>query len=988
MLIQSKILILVSNYTSRAGSLLQEGLRTPSIETQLTMKFKRLFTPGLILALSITNAFAQQPDDIAAVRQKLQQERAATAASAKLNHAEKADRLLELGAWEQAEALLKSATTPEAKLAKAKLAILQNEFKEAEKLVQEVLKQNPKKHDALLLKSKLQIQAWELEKAKTTANQLLKTNAKDEAAALLVGRILLLQKKYDEALVWAQQVQSWNKSNADAYLLESDVHFWNQKPELAEKPLITSLTLNPFNPDARFNYGYAIWRRVDATQLNAMAAQWELALELNPLHYVTHWHWGNGHTNLTYADYAQPEDEQVREALKTADKLLSQNKITDALATAQQTQQKYPQSVLPAMLRGSAYYIAFDMNRQTRLDSAQAIFQNILDKKKHYGPAHNALAAVIKQKQLTYLHNYDSLQQVVQKTVIKDPVNFAKVFPDVTYYPGNEVQKMVWSQLYESIVYFPFLSKQEEVFVIPPLHIDLAIAMKSPYFRGATTFDNRQWMDIRGVGSGAAAIEYVVRGSYLERNVVLHEYVHQFHGSVFTDAENRAVRRLYYNAMKENRTLDYYSANNEHEYLAQTYPAYFEPVKVHPLNHKSINTTADLKAKDPELYTFLDELVKRQRAYLAGNKQAMASNWAEVYVNLSGQALTKKDFTKAAVMLDTALIWDAKYQPAMLAYSDVKTKEEKYEEAMQWLTKAKSINPEYAPIYVAEASLAEAKFQNGKLAQPEAVAQQAALYKKALDLENDLLVRAQVSQRFSAFYTSNGMVPEAIAVSEAYFKAAPTVSTYLRDRRDDALAYASFLKGTTQQNAPEAEQALAKLVALKPQNYTIRQQYADVLAAQGKYKEALATLEEAQRILAAGNNARADFMVRIAAYQLKLGNKEAAKATIQPILDGKATLRAEHYKLAQVYAGIGEPMKASAELMKLKPVSAAEKGNVQLALGTLMEATGEWKQAKKTYEKALETNPYQLEARQNLYNLLMSKGKKKEAAKYKEQVQA
>jgi hypothetical protein len=89
-----------------------------------------------------------------------------------------------------------------------------------------------------------------------------------------------------------------------------------------------------------------------------------------------------------------------------------------------------------------------------------------------------------------------------------------------------------------------------------------------------TTFDNRQWMDIRGVGSGAAAIEYVERGAFLERNVILHEYVHLFHGRVLTDAENRKIRSLYYQAMKEKRTLDYYSQNNESEYFAQTYPAY------------------------------------------------------------------------------------------------------------------------------------------------------------------------------------------------------------------------------------------------------------------------------------------------------------------------------------------------------------------------------------------------------------------------------
>ncbi|WP_276499270.1 tetratricopeptide repeat protein [Pontibacter litorisediminis] len=936
-----------------------------------------IFSLGFLVTLP---ALAQHPDEVAAVRQKLEQERR-QAMQARIDPAPKALRLLELGAWQEAKQVLQQApATTGVRLAKAELAMLENRFTAAEELVRQVLQENPQHREALLLQGRLQVQAWELEKAKATANTLLAKNQKDEAAALMLGRVLMLQKKYGEALEWAKRVQSWNRENAEAWLLESDVHFWNQKPELAEQPLIYSLSLNPFDADARFNYGYAIWRRVDATQLNDMAAQWELALALNPLHYVTHWHWGNGHTNLTYADYAQPEDEQVREELKQADKLLSENKIEEALAAAQQVQQKYKASVLPAMLRGSAYYMAFDMERQARLDSAQAVFQRILQQKKHYGPAHNAMAAVIKQKQLTYLHNYNSLQQVVQQTQIKDPVNFARVFPDVAYYPGDEVQKMVWSQLYESIVYFPFLSKQAETFVVPPLHVDLAIAMKSPYFRQATTFDNRQWMDIRGVGSGAAAIEYVVRGSYLERNVVLHEYVHLFHGRVFTDAENRAVRRLYYNAMEQGRTLDYYSANNEHEYLAQTYPAYFEPVKVHPLNHKSINTTADLKAKDPELYTFLDGLVQRQRAYLAGDKQAMASNWAQVYLNLANKAQRQNELQKAALYLDSALVWDKNYQPALLAYAGVEQQQKKYKEAQAWLGRAKSINPSYAPIYLAEAELQETMKRHGKLNAHDALMSQMALYKKAAELEDDLLMQAQVNERFREFFVDYGMVPEAIAVAEAYVEKAPTVSTYLRDRRDEALAYASWLKGTTSIN-PEAEQALQRLVSLKPQNYGLRRQYAEVLATQGKYGEAYETLAEAQRILSAAGTPRPDFMTLMAAYQLQLQNKDAARTAAQPLLDGSKTLhQQERHLLVPVLAALGQEEQAKKVLKELpSPETVVERARVQAAKGQKYEAAGKVNRAIDTYERSLLLYPYQLEVRQRLVRLLQQKGRTKEA---------
>jgi tetratricopeptide (TPR) repeat protein len=948
----------------------------------MTSLKKNIFQ-SILGVLLIVPAFAQHPDNTVDVMQKLTEIRQQVIQSSQLETTEKINRLIELGLWDEAERMLKTAkSTLQLKLSKAELYFKQNKFKEAESLVNEVLRQNQMRREALLLKSKLHVQAWELKQAEAIAQKLLKVNPKDEAAALRVGRILMLQKKYDQALEWAKNVQQWNPENAEAYLLESDVHFWNQKPELAEQPLIKSLTLNPFNADARFNYGYAIWRRVDATQLNAMAAQWEIALELDPLHYVTHWHWGNGHTNLTYANYAQPEDEQVRAALKPADKLLSENKLKEALAEIMNVQEKYPSSILPAMLRGSAYYMAFSLDRASRLDSAEAIFKTILTKKKHYGPAHNALAAVIKQKQLTYLYNYDSLQQVIQNTIIRDPDNFSRVFPDVRYYPGTEIQKMVWSQLYESIVYFPFLSKQGEKFVIPPLHTDLSIAMGSPYFRQATTFDNRQWMDIRGVGSGAAAIEYVVRGSYLERNVVLHEYVHLFHGKVFTDAENRAVRALYYNAMKEGRTLDYYSANNEHEYLAQTYPAYFEPVKVHPLNHKSINTTADLKAKDPALYSFLDELVVRQRAYLAGNKTAMASNWAQVYLNLAQEAMWKKDHTRAATLLDTALVWDKTYQPALIAYAEIKQQQEEYTAAKEWLDKAKSINPAYAPIYLAEAKLLDAQKNKEGLNGKDILAEQIKLYSKALELEDDLLMRSYTSQKFREFYLEQGMAPEAIGVAETYIASAPIVSTYLRDRKDEAVAFANWLRGTSVRSEAAVVE-LSNLVTKKPQNYELRKQFANVLVAQGNYQEAYKTLEESQRILTAAGNPRADFTIIMAYSKLRSGDRVEAKRLIDSLTDKKPKLPGEMYELIGVYADLGMEEKAKNLISMIPtPDTKYEQAQATFVKGRLAESNNKISKAIKAYKKSLATYPYQLEVRNRLVALLELKGRKKEVLQF------
>jgi hypothetical protein len=66
------------------------------------------------------------------------------------------------------------------------------------------------------------------------------------------------------------------------------------------------------------------------SRLDDMAAQWNLALDIHPLHHVAQWHFGNGYTNLTYADYVHASDSIVPERLRPADIAISDGRIADA----------------------------------------------------------------------------------------------------------------------------------------------------------------------------------------------------------------------------------------------------------------------------------------------------------------------------------------------------------------------------------------------------------------------------------------------------------------------------------------------------------------------------------------------------------------------------------------------------------------------------------------------------------------------------------
>ncbi|MEO6681292.1 MAG: tetratricopeptide repeat protein [Ginsengibacter sp.] len=886
-------------------------------------------------------------------------------------------KMLEIGLFEEANKSIikiKNKNSADFKLLSAGYLILNNDFKGAERFVNGLLKQQPDLEDAVAIKINLEIQAWRLTNAQNISTRyLLKRNS--EKIDILLGRILLLQKQYDSALAIADKVIKQNPQNADAYLLKADVYFWDQQPEKAEAPLIKSLSLNPFNADARFNYGYAIWRRIDATQLNQMAAQWDLALAINPLHYQTHWHWGNGHTNLTYADYAQKEDDSVRIELLKADDAVRLNQLDRAIKITREVEQKYPQSILPLMHRGSIFYTAYDMDRNSRLDSAVSIFRTVLARKKHYGPAHNGLSAAIKSQRIPYLTMYDSIVNSLENTKINDLENFEKVFPDVKYYPGDQVKAMAWNQLFTAVAYFSFLSKQQNSFAIPPLHIDLSIAMKSAFFKYGTTFDNRQWMDIRGVGSGAAAIEYVERGAYLERNVILHEYVHLFHGRVLTDAQNRKIRALYYNAMKENRTLDYYSRNNESEYFAQTYPAYFEPVKVHPLDFKSMNTTSDLQSKDPEMYHFLDELIANEKAYLAGNKEVMASNWAQVYLNLSNRA---KSVNKnvAYSLLDTALQYDSKYLPVYLGYAQIKMDDGELDKAEEWLQKAMEVDAGYAPIYVAFSRLEAAKFEKDHSKYNTTLKNQIDYLKKAGELEDDFQEQANINIRLRELYKSHGMIGEALETTVDYIKNGSRISTYLRDRIDDATAFAAVL--TTDMNIPGTMETLKELVLQKPQNYEYRNYYSDALAAGQNFRQALQTIKEAQTILSAANNARSDYSLRIAENYFAMNITDSANFYVKNLDISKIPARD---KLRYVRLLLKLNQSTEVDIFKETPSNGNPfyKSEYLFTQGFISESEKDVKSAVEYYQKSLELNPYNMQSNKNLKKLYLASGKQKEA---------
>jgi tetratricopeptide (TPR) repeat protein len=153
---------------------------------------------------------------------------------------------------------------------------------------------------------------------------------------------------------------------------------------------------------------------------------------------------------------------------------------------------------------------------------------------------------------------------------------------------------------------------------------------------------------------------------------------------------------------------------------------------------------------------------------------------------------------------------------------------------------------------------------------------------------------------------------------------------------------------------------LKELVEQKPQNFEYRNLYADALAVNKQYDVAIQTLKEAQRILAASGNARADYNLRIAAFYAAQDNKTVAEEYLQPFLTGKTPVRdGDKLRYVTLLATMGRQQAGEAVFKEIpakgEPFYMADyfytKGKLNAAGGKKAEAIA-------AYEQAVSLNPY------------------------------
>ena len=197
----------------------------------------------------------------------------------------------------------------------------------------------------------------------------------------------------------------------------------------------------------------------------------------------------------------------------------------------------------------------------------------------------------------------------------------------------EEVTRIVQTEVGKNAYAQQHFAQAKVTIVIIPAHEELTDAVDMSKVKDQKTFDGRDWKGVRGMGGTqtpdghftmAVAEENVVNVADVKSaypatySIAMHELAHVLEAKGMDDSQQSRVKALYANHLKAdpgdaNGTFtDWYGAENEREYFAQSTNAFFDR-NVMPTDPRYHSGRAFLQKNDPDMYAFLVELYDTPR---------------------------------------------------------------------------------------------------------------------------------------------------------------------------------------------------------------------------------------------------------------------------------------------------------------------------------------------------------------------------------------
>ena len=915
-------------------------------------------------------------EDVDSVRRVLERERTAVRLASGEDPARRALRLIALGLFQDADSLLSSAPrSVSAVAAQAELRFRQYRFDESRALVEQLLRQQPGNRAVRLLALRLGFAAGEDEWVEAEARARLRRGRRDADAAALIGRVRLRHGDPEGAREWAERVRTWAPAQAEGWLLQAEAHVEEGEPTEALEALRQGLTVDPLDPEARFAYGLLLERLSDPAPGGRAADQWRLAVEIDPLHAEAHRYLASVPVEGTSTASLGGADPAVRTALTAADSLAVAGRIAEAIEQTRGVQLAVPESPLPALWRGSYWYLLAPRQGGLALDSALASFRTALSAAPTYGPAHAGIAAVLRTTRTRALASYDSLEASLAGVPAHLPAELESLFPGLDFDSDGRVVRMVLAQLAPLRPLLPLLARRGARIHVLRLHDPAATVGGEASAPEATSVKPAVSADVKA-GGAAVGIADLEIGSHGGESVLLREVTRLLFHEVLTDSQRRRIRALRLSVMERGDDAGADAA----DYLARGVDAYTASGSA---TRARARTREELLREDPDLFAFVEVFLQDLAVAAAGAPDLLRPNRAEVMVKLAREALAApsrggRGIEEAAVLLDSALLADPRYLPAMIEYAGVESVRGRVERGAEWLVTAEAIDPQYSPIQVARADL----LAHEESASGTVVESRFAFLRRAIEVESDPVVRAQHYERLWRLYEAQGRLADAIIVAQERAEGAVVSGGEVRllaswrQRARDEVMRLRMRAGY----AEEAYRYFGDRAAGSPLNLEMQGRYADALALAGLADEAVEVMAAASTRSTATDDAPGGVHLRLAELRLATGDTGRARYHVDRVLDFGAAPQEVDGRLIRLLVSLGESTEAQRQLTLLPhAVEPGEQAELAFTRGWVSAWRGDVETTERLYREAIALDPYHLSARAALHRLLITAGRVEEA---------
>ena len=499
----------------------------------------------------------------------------------------------------------------DALLALSRLDRKRFEFAAADRHLAAALRLQPYSPAVRLAKADAALDRADVRRAEALYGVVLREDPSSLGARFGLARVQYARNELDSARERLDALLDREPAFTSALLLRASIHQSMQQTSAWKDDVRAALASDSLSPAAHLAWGGVLR---DGGSVDAAYREAITALTLDPYDEGAHSYIGNGGSITSYGRYPPLADDSVPvalgETLAAADSALARRQLARADSLYHAALTAHPMLGAAMLGIGSVQY------RRGQYRTALEWFLRTATAYPDLGIAHYGAATSMKELR-------DQRNPEVQAAVRRframprpaEPERLREVFPDFDRVDAD-LQKVILVSVSPVRHYVPLLATAGATFRLIPFEKRMWQMSGKERTRGTRTFDLRLWDDVKGQGgfqalSGEAWVRDAMNGRY---NVLSHEFMHQVHGTVLTEAQRSEITRLFAKAKRERRTLDSYADFNEMEYFAQAYEAAISPRKLSDQKGTSGHTRAEVERLDPDIYRFILTLADKPGA--------------------------------------------------------------------------------------------------------------------------------------------------------------------------------------------------------------------------------------------------------------------------------------------------------------------------------------------------------------------------------------